>query len=230
MEETPIRRNPKTPRFIGKEPSDIVLHLRRSNVGEVSEVHSIEAEETVQRSYPQKSIGRLRKRGYEVLRQALVCGPCGKDIAFQRRNRGRPDGALAKATAYKAEQQNAYPNLSHKLSPLLNFGSTACETRSAILVNNAGLSHYGEFYARPSRRHLSNACGRSGREGSSISLSRTSSTCAAKVQRNRERITLHGLNDNTRSYCSVPGLDCYTFVGNSSVGSSTKNDAQETAL
>jgi len=139
LEQTRIRGNPKTARFIGEEPSDIVLHLRRSNIGEASEVHSIEAEETVQRSYPQKSIRRLRKRGYEVLSQTLVCGPFGKDIASQRRNRGRPNSALAKATACKAEQQNAYPNLSHKLSPLLNFGSTACETRFGILVNNAGL-------------------------------------------------------------------------------------------
>src|SRR6202790_1206107 len=119
LEQTRIRRNPKTARFIRKEPCDIVLHLRRPNVGEASEVHSIEAEETVQRSDPQESIRRLRKRGYEVLRQTLVCGPCGKDIAFQRRIRGRPNSALAKATACKAEQQNAYPNLSHKLSPLL---------------------------------------------------------------------------------------------------------------
>jgi hypothetical protein len=107
LEQTRIRRNPKTARFIGKEPS------------EASEVHSIEPEETVQRSYPQKSIRRLRKRGYEVLSQTLVCGPFGKDIASQRRNRGRPNSALAKATACQAEQQNAYPNLSHKLSPLL---------------------------------------------------------------------------------------------------------------
>jgi hypothetical protein len=119
LEQTRISRNPKPARFIGKEPSDIVLHFWRSNVGKASEVHSIEAEQTVQRSYPQKSIWRLRKRGYEVLRQTLVRGPFGKDIASQRWNRGRPNSALAKTPACKAEQQNAYPNLSHKLSPLL---------------------------------------------------------------------------------------------------------------
>jgi len=48
-----------------------------------------------------------------------------------------------------AKLNNRTPTRTFRTSSLhcFNFGSTACETRFGILVKNAGLGHYGEFYA-----------------------------------------------------------------------------------